>query len=178
MTVGCVWQGSSVGESARLIIVRSRVQAPLLLQKNLGFALLSQQSARPASSRCSRPVNSSSVAACLAQAICDRRRWPGLSRHSCREIRVRRWPCTPPARQRTVPARATTPCRSDGPDHVQRALPGPCRTAIVHAIPTRLHRRSIERVDVGSRPGLLGGTDFAWIARRRLDCHQPPDQRV
>src|SRR6478752_7187474 len=27
-----VWQGSSVGESARLIIVRSRVQAPLLLQ--------------------------------------------------------------------------------------------------------------------------------------------------
>ena len=32
MTVGCVWQGSSVGESARLIIVRSRVQAPLLLQ--------------------------------------------------------------------------------------------------------------------------------------------------
>ena len=36
-----VWQGSSVGESARLIIVRSRVQAPLLLQMkpqvNWGF---------------------------------------------------------------------------------------------------------------------------------------------
>ena len=33
MRPDAVWQGSSVGESARLIIVRSRVQAPLLLRK-------------------------------------------------------------------------------------------------------------------------------------------------